>query len=155
MAGIDLHRFPAWNNESNYPNDPARNARALKLLIDSPDASMTQLVGDHEWIGETSQVEEGDMVIAHYRTTGDGHEVWHSGVVASIEGSATGDDIMIVQASYSQEAVNMISLAEWSIGAADVYAGHIAPSDDPYSYNYYDPEYDGGRKAWPDPLWRE
>ena len=111
-GGLPLTGFITWYNSCD--NDPTRNVVTLyNLLWDKYNKKVPQC-----GVGTGALPELGDMVLST--------NLVHSGVVVEIKGPRNdANNIMLVQASYSQGIINKMSLALWqsSLGK-NSYIGH-------------------------------
>jgi hypothetical protein len=108
-GGLSLYTFTEWadwgdHEGARWESDPTRYVPSLKILLQ-----------DHHQLHQLSDgtlPELGDMVL---------RASIHSAVVAEI----TGDDanqIFVIEASYPNDTIRKVSLAEWAIAAT--YFGH-------------------------------
>jgi RHS repeat-associated protein len=102
-AGFNLKQFSNWT--AKYPNDPTRDVKTLKNLLDSHSQTYK--------FGETQRLPEvGDIVMTS--------SLGHSGVIVEVNGTDP-SEIFLIQASYSKETINKMSLEDWD---NEAYFGH-------------------------------
>jgi hypothetical protein len=113
-GGLDLNTFTDWTginlSESKWPTDPTRSVPALRTLLDDHHQK-------YQW-GDGHIPEVGDMVLRE--------NLRHSGLIVEVNGSDA-SQINVIQASYPNNIINKVSLAEWQENKGSSYFGHPNP----------------------------
>jgi len=112
-AGLDLEKtYPDWNAGGARGKNSTSSRDVFMLGVLLRDHHQ-----EHHWNEEGGKaIELGDMVLKG------GYS--HSAVVAEIHGNDS-SQIFVIQASYSRDAIQKWSLAEW--GSAGIHYGHPWP----------------------------
>jgi len=113
QAGLDLEKtYPDWNTGGARGKNSTSSRDVFMLGVLLRDHHQ-----EHHWDEEGGKaIELGDMVLKR--------DYSHSAVVAEIYGNDS-SQIFVVQASYSRDAIQKWSLAEW--GTAGIHYGHPWP----------------------------